>query len=58
MCQLISNACQKPVSVVESYCERTKYLQPHEAVEFGLIDRVLQSEKSLPVQPSFISQLS
>lgn len=58
MCQLISNACQKPVSVVETYCERTKYLQPHEAVEFGLIDRVLQSEKSLPVKPSFISQLS
>lgn len=58
MCQLLANASQKPVSIVEQYCERTKYLQPHEAVEFGLIDRVLQSEKSLPVKPSFISQLS
>mmetsp|Transcript_5355 Transcript_5355/g.6859 ORF Transcript_5355/g.6859 Transcript_5355/m.6859 type:complete len:278 (-) Transcript_5355:11-844(-) len=58
MCQLIANASQKPVSVVETECLRTKYLQPHEAVEFGLIDRVLQSDKSLPVQPSFISQLS
>lgn len=58
MCQLIANACQKPIAVVESECQRTKYLQPHEAVEFGLIDRVLQSEKSLPVKPSFIAQLS
>jgi len=58
MCQLIANASQKPVTVVEGECQRTKYLQPHEAVEFGLIDRVLQSEKSLPVKPSFIEQLS
>jgi len=58
MCQLIANASQKPVTVVEGYCERTKYLQPHEAVEFGIVDRVLQSEKSLPVKPSFIEQLS
>jgi ATP-dependent Clp protease, protease subunit len=57
MCQLIAAGCQKPLSVVENDVQRVKYLQPHEAVEYGLIDRVLQSESSLPVKPSFIQQL-
>jgi ATP-dependent Clp protease protease subunit len=57
MCQLIASGCQKPLSVVENDVQRVKYLQPHEAVEYGLIDRVLQSETSLPVKPSFIQQL-
>jgi len=58
MCQLIASGCQKPLDVVTKDCERVKYLQPHEAVEYGLIDRVLQSESSLPVKPSFIEQLN
>lgn len=58
MCELLASACQKPVNVVEKDCQRVKYLQPHEAVEYGLIDRVLENEKSLPVKPSFISQLN
>ena len=57
MCELLASACQKPVNVVEKDCQRVKYLQPHEAVEYGLIDRVVENEKSLPVKPSFISQL-
>lgn len=58
MCNLIATGCQKPLNVVEADCSRTKYLQPHEAVEYGLIDRVLESESSLPVKPSFIQQLA
>jgi ATP-dependent Clp protease protease subunit len=58
MCELLASACQKPVNVVEKDCQRVKYLQPHEAVEYGLIDRVLENEKSLPVKPSFISQMN
>jgi len=57
-CQLIASACQKPLDTVIQDCQRVKYLQPHEAVEYGLIDRVLQSESSLPVKPSFIAQLN
>lgn len=57
-CELIASACQKPVNVVEEDCKRVKYLQPHDAVEYGLIDRVLQSEQALPVQPSFVQQLN
>lgn len=58
MCQLIASGCQKPLDVVTKDCQRVKYLQPHEAVEYGLIDRVLQSESSLPIKPSFIEQLN
>ena len=58
MCQLIATGCQKPLDVVTKDCQRVKYLQPHEAVEYGLIDRVLMSDTSLAVKPSFIEQLS
>jgi len=57
-CELIASACQKPVGVVMEDCLRVKYLQPHEAVEYGLIDRVLMNDATLPVKPSFIAQLS
>lgn len=57
-CELIASACQKPVGVVMEDCQRVKYLQPYEAVEYGLIDRVLMSDATLPVKPSFIAQLS
>jgi ATP-dependent Clp protease protease subunit len=56
-CELIASACSKPVSTVMQDCQRVKYLQPHEAVEYGLIDRVIENESSLPVRPSFITQL-
>ena len=58
MCNLIAVGCQKPVDVVTQDCQRVKYLQPHEAVEYGLIDRVLMSDSALPVKPSFIEQLN
>mmetsp|Transcript_16009 Transcript_16009/g.19908 ORF Transcript_16009/g.19908 Transcript_16009/m.19908 type:complete len:285 (-) Transcript_16009:48-902(-) len=56
-CELIAQACGKPVNNVIEDCQRVKYLQPHEAVEYGLIDKVMVNEASLPVKPSFISQL-
>jgi len=58
MCNLLAVGCQKPLDVVTKDMQRVKYLQPHEAVEYGLIDRVLQSDSSLPVRPSFIEQLN
>ena len=33
---------------------RTKYLSPEEAVEYGLIDKVLQSTKNMPVNPKAV----
>jgi len=55
-CELIASACGKPVSTVMEDCSRVKYLQPHEAVEYGLIDAVVENE-ALSVKPSFVSQL-
>jgi len=54
-CELIAKACQKDVKVVMKDAERVKYLQPEEAVEYGLIDKVLHSTKDLPLEPSFLS---
>lgn len=56
-CEMIAMGCGKPVNTVIEDCQRVKYLQPHEAVEYGLIDKVMVNEASLPVKPSFISQL-
>jgi len=56
-CELIASACGKPLNTVVEDCQRVKYLQPQEAVDYGLIDRVMVNEASLPVQPSFITQL-
>ena len=55
-CELIAAACGKPVTTVMEDCSRVKYLQPDEAVEYGLIDMVIKNE-ALAVKPSFISQL-
>lgn len=59
MCQLIAEAAGKPLDTVISDCSRVKYLQPHEAVEYGLVDQVIENgEKAMPVQPSFMTALS
>lgn len=55
-CELIAAACGKSVSTVMEDCSRVKYLQPHEAVEYGLIDKVIENE-ALAVKPSFMSRL-
>jgi ATP-dependent Clp protease protease subunit len=55
-CELIAAACGKPIQTVMDDCSRVKYLQPHEAVEYGLIDKVITGE-SLAVKPSFMSAL-
>lgn len=57
-CELIATACGKPVETVMNDCSRVKYLQPHEAVAYGLIDEVIDNgTKNLPVEPAFMSQL-
>merc|ERR1712130_1092866 len=55
-CELLAQACGKPLNTVIEDCQRVKYLQPQEAVEYGLIDGVMTNEASLPVKPSFITQ--
>ncbi|GMI30166.1 hypothetical protein TeGR_g6108 [Tetraparma gracilis] len=50
-CELLAMACGKSTEEVMKDAERVKYLQPREAVEYGLIDKVLESERDLPVDP-------
>eukprot|EP00525_Craspedostauros_australis_P002291 CAMPEP_0198129622 /NCGR_PEP_ID=MMETSP1442-20131203/52150_1 /TAXON_ID= /ORGANISM="Craspedostauros australis, Strain CCMP3328" /LENGTH=279 /DNA_ID=CAMNT_0043790053 /DNA_START=99 /DNA_END=938 /DNA_ORIENTATION=- len=57
-CELIATACGKPIESVIEDCSRVKYLQPNEAVEYGLIDEVIENTKALAVEPSFMSQLT
>lgn len=57
-CELIAQATGKPLSVVIDDCQRVKYLQPDEAVEYGLIDRVIRREEmSALMKPSFLAAL-
>jgi len=57
MVELIAAACGKPVTTVQKDLSRNRYLQPEEAVEYGLIDKVLHNTRDMPVQPSFIQSL-
>jgi len=62
MCELLARSCGKSVEEVTLDASRTKYLQPEEAVEYGLIDRVLTAVgKETPaaaMRPSFMDALS
>jgi len=59
MCELIASACGKPVDNVINDCSRVKYLQPHEAVEYGLVDKVIENgDKAMPTTPTFMNQLA
>lgn len=56
--QIMADASGQPLEQVEADANRTKYLSPEEAKEYGLIDKVLSSEKDLPSKaPSFLSAL-
>lgn len=56
--QIMADASGQPLEQVEADANRTKYLSPQEAKDYGLIDKVLSSEKDLPSKaPSFLSAL-
>ncbi|KGG14313.1 ATP-dependent Clp protease proteolytic subunit [Prochlorococcus sp. SS52] len=48
MLEILSKNTGKSVSQLSKDSDRMSYLNPHEAVEYGLIDRVLTSRKDLP----------
>ncbi len=56
--EIISECSGQPIEKIEKDAMRTKYLSPEEAVEYGIIDKVLKSEKELPQKaPAFLSAL-
>ena len=59
-CELLARACGRPVDEVMRDASRTKYLQPDEAVEYGLVDKVLHNvgkAADAPKKPSFMDAL-
>lgn len=58
MCELIASAAGKPVDEVINDCSRVKYLQPDEAVEYGIVDQVIENgDKRMPTTPAFMNAL-
>eukprot|EP00177_Eucheuma_denticulatum_P001999 GFKZ01003565.1.p2 GENE.GFKZ01003565.1~~GFKZ01003565.1.p2 ORF type:complete len:266 (-),score=35.83 GFKZ01003565.1:1929-2726(-) len=56
--EIIADRSGQPVEQIEKDAMRTKYFSPQEAVDYGIIDKVLQSEKDLPQKaPAFLSAL-
>lgn len=56
--QIISEKSGQALEQIEKDAMRTKYFSPQEAVEYGIIDKVLASEKDLPEKaPTFLSAL-
>jgi ATP-dependent Clp protease protease subunit len=54
--EIISETSGQPLEKVMKDASRTKYLSPQEAVEYGIIDKILQSPKTGSLtDPSFLS---
>jgi ATP-dependent Clp protease protease subunit len=50
-CELLAEACGKDPATVLRDAERVRYFTPQEALDYGLIDEILDGEKGLPVSP-------
>jgi ATP-dependent Clp protease protease subunit len=56
--EIIAKTSGQPLEKVMKDASRTKYLSPQEAVEYGIIDKILESNKSvLSTGPSFLQAL-
>jgi len=57
-CSLIARSCGKDLETVMNDASRTKYFSPEEAMEYGIIDKVMSPKaQNLPVTPSFMNSL-
>ena len=54
---MYAQACGKDLTTVEKDASRVNYLSPQEAVEYGLIDKVLYPEELRVEAPKFIDFL-
>ena len=48
MLEILSRNTGKTIEELSKDSDRMSYLNPHQAVEYGVIDRVLTSQKDLP----------
>ena len=50
MLKILSNNTGKTIEELSKDSDRMSYLNPQQAVEYGVIDRILTSQKDLPQQ--------
>ena len=56
--EIIAERSGQPIEQIEKDAMRTKYFSPQEAVDYGILDKVLLSEKDLPQKaPQFMTAL-
>ena len=55
--EFLAKACGKDLSVIEKDTQRVRYLSPEEAIEYGLIDKVLYPEELRTQAPRFLEFL-
>lgn len=53
----LAQACGKDLSIVEKDTGRVKYFSPEEAIDYGLIDKVLYPDELATQAPMFIDML-
>jgi ATP-dependent Clp protease protease subunit len=53
----LAKSCGKDLSIIEKDTSRVKYLSPEEAIEYGLIDKILYPEEYRVQAPKFIEFL-
>jgi ATP-dependent Clp protease protease subunit len=54
---VLSEKTGQTIDKVTQDSGRTKYMDAQEALNYGIIDKVLQNEDDLPAKPSFLASL-
>ena len=52
-----SNSADRAAPQINADSSRTRYMNPEQALAYGLVDRVLRSEQDLPAKPAFLAAL-
>jgi len=55
--EMLSEKTGQSVEKINTDSQRTRYMNPEQALAYGLVDRVLRSEQDLPAKPAFLSAL-
>jgi len=55
--EMLSEKTGQTVDKINADSMRSRYMNPEQALAYGLVDRVLRSEQDLPAKPAFLSAL-
>ena len=54
---ILSEKTGQPIEKIVKDSSRTKYMTADQALQYGIVDKVLRSEDDLPTKPTFLSSL-